>query len=66
MFWKWKQYEESFKYLKLAQKYIHKILKNELPQKSYTFEKVQEEDEETEREPSPCKEAKKTQNQKEK
>jgi hypothetical protein len=53
--WKMKKYEESIKYLGLSQKYIARIMDEDLPNNNYTFDQVKEVDEETEREPSPVK-----------
>lgn len=48
-----KKYEESIKYLGLSQKYIARIMDEDLPNRNYVFDQVKEVDEETEREPSP-------------
>lgn len=44
-----RNYDDSIKYLGLAQKYVAKIMDEELPGKAYTVHQVKEEDEETEK-----------------
>ncbi|CAI2364538.1 unnamed protein product [Moneuplotes crassus] len=54
IYWKFKRYDQCIEALETAQKYVLKLMDNELPQSSKIIAKVQEVDEETEKEFSDC------------